>query len=196
MRPVHLSTTILLVFALLVASPSHALQLCGQKVRATGQLRDGSSLRLRDACRANEIAVDPGLLGGAAPVETLSFTTETVIGSTATMYLSTDGRITHEEHEARTPLGSGTLRKLRCYVSDAGGGGGLDVAAGAGSCDAPLVFSADLTLVFAGADARVAKETGATTVAVGAGQCVSLRVRTLGMTTSVYLNCTLERLPG
>lgn len=187
----------LLAGLLLTQTPvAEALVPCGQKVRASGELREGSSIRLRTACRANEVVVDPAVFGGAAGVETLSFTSETTLSGTATLFLTTDGRINSDEYEARTPIGPGTLRNLRCYVTEAAGGGGIEVAAGAGSCGSALSFTGGPAVTFSGTDVQVAKDSGAATMSVAAGQCVALRIDLLGTTTSAYVNCTLERVPG
>lgn len=187
---------VVLASAVALPQPADALVLCAAQVRRTGDVRDGAPLRVRSACRPNEVAVDPGVFGGGGGVETHSFSSETVLGGTATLYLTTNGRIDSDEHAARTPLGAGTLRNLRCYVPDAPGGGGIQIAVGAGPCDAPLAYGVGPTLSFAGDEAQVAKYSGSTTLAITAGQCVALRVELLGTTTATYVNCTLERVPG
>lgn len=177
------------------AGDARALVLCGQKARATGELRDGSSLRLRTACRPNETVVDPATLGGSAGGETMSFSSESTLNGTAQLFLTTNGRINGDEYEARTPLGAGTLRNLRCYLSDAPGGGGMVLTVGVGPCGAPLVYGAP-SLSFAAGEGQLAKAATGASVAVAAGQCVALRVDLLGTTTATYVNCTLERVPG
>lgn len=186
------ATMVLLAVA---AGDANALVLCGQKLRTTGELRDGSSLRLRAACRANEVVVDPGTLGASAGGETMSFSAETTLGGSAQIFLTTNGRINGDEYEARTPIGGGTLRNLRCYLSDAPGGGGIAIAVGVGACGAPLAYAAP-ALTFAAGDSQLAKVDSTGTAPVAAGQCVALRVDLLATTTPTYVNCTLERVPG
>jgi hypothetical protein len=188
---------VLLAAALLVAvgGDAHALVVCGQKLRTTGALRDGSSLHVRAACRPNEVAVDPAIFGTSAGGATMSFSGETQLVGTAQLFLTTDGRINSADHEARTPVGPGTLRNLRCYLSEAPGGGGITIAVGVGGCGAPLTYGAP-SLSFAAGDGQLAKVDASATVAVAAGQCVALRVDLLGTTSATYLNCTLERVPG
>jgi len=191
-----LRTAVLAVLVVAHAPDAGALVPCGQKVRATGELREGSSIRLRAACRANEVVVDSAVFGGAAGVETLSFTSETTLGGTATLFLTPDGRINSDEYEARTPIGPGTLRSLRCYVTESVGGGGIEVAAGAGACGSALTYTGGPAVAFSGTDVQVMKDSGAATMTIAAGQCVALRVALLGTTSSAYVNCTLERVPG
>ena len=51
------------VFAvLLTAAPAWDLVLCGRKTPA-GQVANGTTLRLRPACKPNELAVDPATVG-------------------------------------------------------------------------------------------------------------------------------------
>jgi hypothetical protein len=194
MRP-HLLVPVVLAALLAPAPDAGALQLCAQKVRATADVRDGSSLRLRTACRANEIAVDPAIFDATGPVETHSFSSETVLRGTATLYLTTNGRIDPEEHHARTPLGAGTLRNLRCYLPEQPGGGGIRATVGAGPCAAPLAYGGP-SVSFSATDGQVAKDSGSATLTVAAGSCIALRVELLGTTNATYLNCTLERIPG
>lgn len=193
-RRARVAMTVALLAA--CAADAHALVLCGQKQRATGALRDGSSLRLRAACRPNEVVVDPGTLGGTAGGETMSFSSETVIGGTAQLFLTTNGRINSDEREARTPVGAGTLCNLRCYLPEAPGGGGMALAVGVGACGAPLDYGVGPALTFDAAEGTLAKADTVTTTSVAAGQCVALRVELFGTTTATYVNCTLERLPG
>lgn len=181
---------------LLLTLDAHAAVLCGFRAHATGLLREGATLRVRTACRKNEVEVDPEIFGGAASADTISFTTETVIGGSVTLHLGPGGRIGTDEAYVRTPIGGGTLRGLRCYVPEAPGGGGLDVTLGVGDCGAPLTYDEATTIVFAPHDGPVAKDSGAAAVPLAEGQCVALRVRLLGTTNHTVLNCTVERHPG
>lgn len=188
---------VVLASAVALPPPADALVLCAAQVRRTGDVRDGAPLRVRSACRPNEVAVDPGVFGGGGGVETHSFSSETVLGTgTKTLYLTTNGRLHSDEYEARTPLGGGTLRNLRCYLPDAPGGGGMQIAVGAGPCGADLAYGSSPSVSFAGGDGQVVRHSGSTTLAITAGQCVALRVELLGTTTATYVNCTLERVPG
>jgi hypothetical protein len=172
------------------SAPAGAV-VCARKSPSTGEPREGAPLKLRSACRVTEIAIAPGLLG--AGEDTIGFASESVIGGTATLYLSIGGRISTDEAAARTPLGSGVLGGLRCYLSAASGGGGLDVAVGVGDCGATLSFVGTPALAFSGTEGELAKDSGTSEVPLSEGQCVSLRVNTLGMVAPAYLTCTLER---
>jgi hypothetical protein len=46
--------------------PAAALVMCGRKT-GTGQLSPGSTVKLRDACKANEVQIDPIALGLQGP---------------------------------------------------------------------------------------------------------------------------------
>jgi len=61
------SALVLLATAVLgVAPQAEAVVMCGRKTR-TGQLADGASVKLRPACRPNEIQLDPVMLGLQGP---------------------------------------------------------------------------------------------------------------------------------
>ena len=59
---------ILVVLALLLVVPaeSHALVMCGPK-KPDGTVREGASIKLRSACKPNEVQVDPVALGLQGP---------------------------------------------------------------------------------------------------------------------------------
>lgn len=50
-----------------MASEAFALVLCSSANRATGQPREGSSVRLRTACKTTEVQIDPAAVGLQGP---------------------------------------------------------------------------------------------------------------------------------
>lgn len=56
-----------LVLVLVMSCPATATVMCAAKKSLTGGLREGSSIRLRAACRTSEIQVDPVALGLRGP---------------------------------------------------------------------------------------------------------------------------------
>jgi hypothetical protein len=63
---VKYATAFALLGVLLGAVPAQALVLCGKKTPA-GQFANGTTLRLRPACKPNELAVDPATVGLQGP---------------------------------------------------------------------------------------------------------------------------------
>jgi len=65
---------LLLRFALLLAAlavvlpiDADALVMCAKIKKSTGEIREGTPIRLRDECRPNEVEVDPATLGLQGP---------------------------------------------------------------------------------------------------------------------------------
>jgi hypothetical protein len=54
------------IIGVMLADPAAALVMCGRKT-GTGQLAPGSMVKLRDACKTNEVQVDPVALGLQGP---------------------------------------------------------------------------------------------------------------------------------
>ena len=61
---IHFAMPFLIFVLLSSESTSDAIVFCGRKDHATGSVRDGASIKLRDsACRGSEVQLDPEALG-------------------------------------------------------------------------------------------------------------------------------------
>src|SRR5262245_10323774 len=65
MKPLERYTVVAATVGLIVALASYAnaAVLCGRRDGRTGQIADGASLKLRTACKSNELPVDASTLG-------------------------------------------------------------------------------------------------------------------------------------
>jgi len=84
MKPYAVSTSVLLLAAIVSAAPAHATVFCVRKNARTGAIFEGTTIHLRTTCRTSEIVLPFSIEDGGTTVRFTGVNVQIVSGSGAT----------------------------------------------------------------------------------------------------------------
>lgn len=105
-----------------------------------------------------------------------------------TLYVGVGGKISSTEDNVQVPIGAATLSNLRCVASGTVGGSSLTMTVRSGTCG--TLGDSTLSVVLAGTTVTAADTD---TLAITAGQCISISSVAVGNTNSVHLSCSVQK---
>lgn len=117
----------------------------------------------------------------------MTFSTQTPVGTSSTVYVNASGNVSTTSSKVRTPAGAAIWSGFRCTLGNAAGGGTVNAVLQTGACSSPTagISLSGLTNTSITTSSSTATTTGT--------DCISVQVQTASTGSPVIVNCAVMR---
>lgn len=117
----------------------------------------------------------------------MTFSTQTPVGTSSTVYMNASGNVSTTASKVRTPAGAAIWSGFRCTLGNAANGGTVNAALQTGACSTPTDAIALSALTNTSISTASATATSTDT------DCISVKVQTTSTGSPVIVNCAVMR---